>query len=161
MKDKTVRYSDHYELIVALVTYLAVCNRNVKKYNKTIDNATAGWLADYLGFRDQADEVEFVLDNFKSIFRKSMQQYDGYYRYSLLLRYSHRAYTDTNDPDVSEPLPNEELFSLLNFISNKVNIEQEEKRQKENKRNEIVAMSIAVLSAVIAATASIISATLK
>jgi hypothetical protein len=161
MKNETLKYSDHYEILVALVTYLAVCNRPVKSKGKTIDNATAIWLTEYLGFQSESKEVEFVLDSFKNIFRRSRQPHNGHYRYSLLLRYSHRSYTDPNAPDVSEPLPNNELFSLLNFISNRVAIEQDEKRQKENSRNDRVAMSVAVLSAVIAAIASVVSAFIK
>lgn len=158
LKKETPKYSEHYEVIVALVTYLAVCNRRVEKYDKTIDNATAGWLAEFLGLQERAEEVEFVLENFKGLFRKSRQQYDGHYRYTLLLRYSHRNYESSQAPDVSEPLPNNELFSLLDFISNKVSMEQTDKQQRENNRNQQIAMFIAVLSAVIAAAASVVSA---
>lgn len=158
MKKEIVKYSDHYEVIVSLVTYLAVCNRRVEKYDKTIDNATAGWLAEYLGLQEKSHEVEYVLENFKGLFRKSRQQHDGHYRYTLLLRYSHRTYDGSQAPDISEPLPNDELFSLLGFISNKVAVELSEKQQSENNRNQQVAMFIAVLSAVIAAAASVVSA---
>ena len=38
MKSQTPKYSEHYETITALVTYLAVCNRYSDKFKKTIDN---------------------------------------------------------------------------------------------------------------------------
>ncbi len=47
MKDQTPKYSEHYETIIALVTYLAVCNRYSETFNKTIDNANAWWLANH------------------------------------------------------------------------------------------------------------------
>jgi hypothetical protein len=115
-------------------------------------------LAEYLGLKEQTDEVEFVLENFKGLFRKSRKKYEGYHRYTLLLRYSHRPYDGSQALDASEPLPNNELFSLLDFISNKVGMEQAEKQQRANNRNQQVAMFIAVLSAVIAAAASVVSA---
>ena len=115
--NEELKYADHYEIIIALVTYLALCNRFSERFDKTIDNATAGWLAQYLGFEEQAQEVDFVLENYKSLFRRSTRAYEGHYRYSLLLRYSLRTYTGRQSQDVSEPLSNDELFSLLEFIS--------------------------------------------
>lgn len=161
MTDQMLKYSEHFETIIALVTYLAVCNRYSDKYDKTIDNANAWWLANHLGIEE--NEVEVVLDGYKGLFRRSKEKYGGdnyeeQFRYSLLLRYAHRSYTDQNAPDVSKPLTNEELFSLLNFISNKSREEQEEKHHLDNSRNQKMAMYIAVLSAMIAAGASIIAA---
>ena len=177
-----MKYSDHYETIVALVTYLATCNRYREKDKKYIDNATAWWLVKYLGLAVHPDEietsddtekqsataiynakvaeVESVLNSYKSFFRKSMKSYDGEdrYRYSLLLRYARRPYKEDNKPDVSDPLSNEELFSLLNFISSKAKMEQEEKTQRDNNRHQLIAMGIAVLSAVIAAASSVYAA---
>lgn len=151
-----LKYSDHYEVIVSLVTYLAVCNRYSNRFDKTIDNATSGWLANYLGFEE--DEVDLVLGGYKGLFRRSRNKYEGQYRYSLLLRYAHRSYTTQDKQDVSEPLSNEELFSLLNFVSNKVREEQEEKHHIDNSRNQKIAMYIAVFSALVAAGASLIAA---
>ena len=177
-----MKYSDHYETIVALVTYLAACNRYREKDKKYIDNATAWWLVKYLGlavhpaeietsddaekqraaeiFDAQVAEVESVLNDYKSLFRKSIKSYDGEdrYRYSLLLRYARRPYREDNKPDVSDPLSNEELFSLLNFISSKAKMEQDEKSQMVTDRNQRIAMFIAALSAIIAAAASVIAA---
>jgi|APSaa5957512622_1039677.scaffolds.fasta_scaffold84456_2 hypothetical protein len=161
-KKASLNYSEHYEIIVALVTYLAVCNRKTEDKKKIIDNATAWWLAQHLGLKDQEDEVRTVLAGHKNLFRESLNDYGKKgHRYSLLLRYSHRPYDSEGAQDVSDPLSNEELFSLLNFISNQVSIEQAENRQKENNRNERVAMFIAVLSAVIAASASVIATLIK
>lgn len=161
MTDQMPKYSEHFETIIALVTYLAVCNRYSEKYDKTIDNANAGWLAIHLGLEE--NEVKMVLGRYKSLFRESKWKYGGeeyeeQYRYSLLLRYAHRPYTDQSAPDASQPLTNEELFLLLNFISDKAREEQEEKQHLANSRNQKMAMYIAVLSAMIAAGASIIAA---
>jgi hypothetical protein len=71
MKKETVQYSDHYDVIVALVTYLAVCNRRGEKSDITMDNATVQWLEKYLGLPET--EVEFVLENFKGLFRRSLE----------------------------------------------------------------------------------------
>lgn len=166
MKNNNLKYSDHYETIVALVTYLALCNRYIERDKKTIDNATAWWLVKYLGLSEQTEEnkvafdakvkeVEAVLTGYTSLFRKSNDQHEGRYRYSLLLRYARRLYKDKQDPDVSDPLSNEELFSLLDFISNKAKTEQEEKTREDNNRYQLLAMGIAVLSAVIAAGSSV------
>ena len=155
MNNETPRYSDHYEIIVALVTYLAVCKRRAKDYPKTMDDATAGWLAEHLGLEAYTEEVEHILNSYKSLFRKSNKPYQGHYLYSLLLRYSRRLYKENQASDVCEPLSNDELFSLLDFISSKVKMEQEEKSQVNNYRYQLLAMGIAVLSTMIAAASSL------
>ncbi|MCO5210828.1 MAG: hypothetical protein M9936_14135 [Caldilinea sp.] len=149
----TPKYTDHYETIIALVTYLAVCQRYSTTYKKTIDNATATWLADYLNLEEA--EVTIVLDSFRGIFRKTKEQYDGHYRYSLLLRYSLRSYIDPNAQDSSTRLSNEELFALLDFVSRKASEEREEQRHVDNIRKQNLAMIVAVVCAVIAAASSV------
>lgn len=153
------KYSEHYETVIALVTYLAVCQRYSKRFDKTIDNATSDWLANYLNL--EVDEVAFVLDNFRGLFRKTKEAYDGLHRYSLLLRYSLRSYTTADAPDTSKPLSNEELFALLNFVSSKASEEQQEQRHVDNVRNQQIAMFVAALSALSAAATSVFVAFLR
>lgn len=155
MEDETLRYADHYDIIVALVTYLALCNHGADPTDKSSDNANADWLAETLGLPEA--EVTLVLENYKSLFRRSQEPYKGKYRYTLLLRYSHRNYQRPGGTEFSAPLADEELFALLAFVSNKVAMEQAEQQQRENSRNQMIAMLVAALSAVVAAAASIVS----
>lgn len=159
MKNDSIKYTDHYETIVALVTYLAVCNRRSKRFNKTIDNSNIDGLAKYL--RLEFEEVKTVLESYNHLFRKSLEEYENGYRYSLLLRYAHRPYDKLGNEDVSDPLTNDELFSLLSFISNKVKMEQEEEGQRINNKNQQRTMFIAALSAIVAAAAAVISALVR
>jgi hypothetical protein len=152
-------YSEHYDTIVALVTYLAVLDRRGEKSGRSFDNASVKWLAGKLGLPEA--EIEFVLENFKGLFQKAHKPFEGEYHYSLLLRYSHRIYHADEDPEYSKPLPDEALFDLLDFISNRVAMEQEEAQQRLNNRNQLVAMLVASLSAVVAAAASIVAVLIR
>jgi hypothetical protein len=128
---KTLSYNQHFETLIALVTHLAVVGGD------EADAANASKLAQRLGLDEQ--EVITVLDNFKGLFRRTQERYPTkdfglQYKYTLQLRYARRKYVDGKVVNAGEALTNEELFSLLEFITNKVNEEQENDRQaRENK----------------------------
>ncbi|GAB4227826.1 MAG: hypothetical protein Kow00121_56600 [Elainellaceae cyanobacterium] len=146
VQKNTLSYSQHFETLVALVTHLAVVGGD------EADAANAPKLAERLGLDEQ--EVITVLDNFKGLFRKTQERYQSknyglQYKYTLQLRYARRKYVDGKVANVGEALTNEELFSLLTFITNKVNEEQETARQaRENKITMIGVWVAAILSLV-------------
>lgn len=131
MPKKTLSYNQHFETLIALVTHLAVVGGD------EADAANAPKLAQRLGLDEQ--EVITVLDNFKGLFRRTQERYPTkdfglQYKYTLQLRYARRKYVNGKVVNAGEALTNEELFSLLEFITNKVNEEQENDRQaRENK----------------------------
>lgn len=133
MKKQALNYSQHYETLVALVTYLAICEINDNAQQRR-DNATTEELAKYIGL--ETEEIKMVLNGFKGLFRRSIvehpidKKYEKQYRYTLQLRYARRIYTDDPMPaEWGSPLSNEDLFTLLSFITNKVREEQENERQ--------------------------------
>jgi|GEM_PF-4212271 len=144
MINQALSYSDHFETIVALVTYLAVCEIDDNAQEKR-DNVTVGEVAERLDLNKS--EVELVLKGYKGLFRKSEEDYPTknhgkQYRYSLLLRYAQRPYIDGRPESWGPRLTNKELFSLLGFIANKVREEQENERirtreMEESKRQRI------------------------
>jgi hypothetical protein len=140
MSDPTLNYTTHFETLVALVTHLAVVGGD------EADAANAPKLAKRLRLNEQ--EVEYVLDNFHGLFRRSEMQYPTknygqQYKYTLQLRYARRKYVDGQVANVGEALSNEELFALLEFISNKVREEQENERQAKGNRVTMIGVWIA------------------
>lgn len=79
-------YSEHFEILVALVAHLSVHVRDNR------DDSNAPRLAGHLGF--QRDEVEHVLETYRGLFRRSQSnsfetpKYGPQRRYSLQLRYA-------------------------------------------------------------------------
>jgi hypothetical protein len=59
------------------------------------------------------------------------------------LRYARRKYVDGKVINVGEALTNEELFSLLEFVTNKVKEEQENERQARSNKITMVGVWIA------------------
>lgn len=113
-------------------------------------------LAEHLGL--ELEEVREVLDKFKCIFRRSQgtfsTSYGSKYRYSLQLRYARRKYVNGELVKTGESLSNEDLFSLLAFITNKVREEQEDLGQlRSNRVTRIGVWSAAVLSLISAIVA--------
>jgi hypothetical protein len=132
-------YNEHYETLVALVTHLGA------KGGDEADAANARNLARRLGLDES--EVLDVLDSFRGLFRRTENQYPSehglQYRYTLQLRYARRKYVDGKVINVGEALTNEELFSLLEFVTNKVKEEQENERQARSNKITMVGVWIA------------------
>ncbi len=131
-------YSQHFETLVALVTHLAA------KGSQEADAANPINLAIRLGL--DGDEVVAVLDHFRGLFRRSQEQYPSehgpQYKYTLQLRYARRKYKDGQYINAGEALTNEELFSLLEFITNKVTEEQENERHRQTSRLTLIGVWI-------------------
>lgn len=146
-------YSNHFETIVALVTHLALATGNDGKS----DDSNAMRLAAHLGL-DPAETVE-VLDNLKGLFRRSHETFASssgpQHRYSLQLRYARRTYQESELVQASKPLSNDDLFSLLTFVIDKVREEQENQRLSQSNRTTMVGAWIAATMALIAALASL------
>jgi hypothetical protein len=138
-KKPNLYYSEHYETLVALVTHLGA------KGGDEADAANPIDMAKRLGL-DEA-EVENVLDNFKGLFRKSENPYPSehgpQHRYMLQLRYARRKYVNGKVINVGEALSNGELFSLLEFVTNKVREEQENERQARSNKITMIGVWIA------------------
>lgn len=119
MTNKKLNYSAHSETLVAVVTHLAMTDWNMR---------TPGGLANALTI-DKA-EIQAVLDEFKSLFRKSphhsRKSGDSYY--ALQLRHALRWRDQDDDSDAQkaetkekdDPLEAEFLSALLSFISERV-----------------------------------------
>jgi len=146
MVNSQLSYSQHFETLVALVTHLAVTGGD------EADAANAPKLADRLGL--DKDEVMTVLDGFKGIFRRTQDQYktSNYglqHKYTLQLRYARRKYVEGKVVNVGEAITNEELFSLLDFITNKVREEQENERQSRSNRVTMIGVWLAAAMSLI------------
>lgn len=153
INESQLSYSDHYETLVALITYLAIASPEGRK-----DASNAPRLADHLGL--DLDEVRNVLGKFKGLFRRSQEtfssSYGPEYRYVLQLRYARRKYIKGELADVGEPLSNEDLFSLLTFITDKVREEQEDKRQTRSNRVTMIGVWTAAILSFISATIALL-----
>jgi hypothetical protein len=140
MSEPKLNYTAHFETLVALVTNLAVVGGD------EADAANAPRLAKRLGLNKQ--EVKYVLDNFYGIFRRSeieypTHDYGSQHRYTLQLRYARRRYVGGKLVNVGEALTNDELFALLEFITNKVREEQENERQARGNRVTMIGVWVA------------------
>lgn len=153
MVNSQLSYSQHFETLVALVTHLAVTG------GAEADAANAPKLADRLGL--DKDEVMTVLDGFKGIFRRTQDQYQTsnyglQYKYTLQLRYARRKYVDGKVVNVGEAITNEELFSLLDFITNKVREEQENERQSRSNRVTMIGVWLAAAMSFVSAIVTLL-----
>jgi len=143
---KKALYSHHLDTIVALVSYLAITNAKSR---------TPSRLATDLSLDEK--EVQFVLDNFKSLFRKSKKPspQNTQYFYTLHTRYAFRSQaTDDDDDVIREPLPPDYLSKILDFISNAAFIEHEQEKQKIISSNNI---KTALLAAIISVFIGVIT----
>ncbi len=105
-----LKYSDHLDMLVALVTHLSATRFKSRTPNR---------LANSLGL-DQG-EVTRVLTGFRGLFRESRttDSKTGEKFYTLHLRYALRSQDagDEGSEDVSrEPLPGDQLTALIDFI---------------------------------------------
>jgi hypothetical protein len=151
MKKQPPKYSDHRETLVALVTYLAKC-QNDDEVQKKRDDATLVELTKRLGL--DRSEINTVLDQFKGLFRKSIEEHhtdkENDYRYALLLRYAQRTYVDdAPQPEWASPLSNQELMQLLSFIESQSREEEESKRQMRGNWITVIGIGITFLTSLV------------
>jgi hypothetical protein len=140
------KYSQHFETLVALVTYLGFTGGGHS------DAAFADELASHLGLDEL--EVSTVLQQFKGLFRRSELPHPRRpteHKYALQLRYARRKYVDGEYQGAGEPLNNDDLFALLEFISNRVREEQESERHYQTNRITMIGALVAAAFSVLAA----------
>lgn len=139
-------YSEHIDTIIALTSFLSMTSKK---------SLTLARLSNALSL--DINEVSYVLKNFKSLFRKSknLTADTKEHYYTLHLRYGLRDQScrDDEDEDIArEPLNQENLSSLLAFISKQAENENEEKRQLKNNRFSLflawITASVSILVAI-------------
>jgi hypothetical protein len=140
------RYSDHYDTLLALISYLGIHTEDYGGAKGKRDSANAIELAERLSIPEA--EVKFVLDSFSGIFRRSQKEqptpdYGRGYRYSLHLRYARRKYLGGAIKEFGEPLSNDDLFSLLEFVTNRVKEELESQRSLRSNRITMIGVWVA------------------
>jgi hypothetical protein len=106
-----VKYSDHQETLIALVTHLAMTDYSSR---------TPTHLSKALSI--DAEEIRIVLEKYKSLFRRSLRKSpdSGDFYYSLQIRYA-KQWLIESEPEESKkpPLEPEYLTKLLDFIISK------------------------------------------
>lgn len=151
MCKKDAKYSKHFETLVGLVSYMALMDYT----SRTPTN-----LAKYLSLDN--DEVKFVLENFKEIFRESTKPSNDTNEkfYCLQFRYATRKHDAANNIGDDEnnydnlQLKAEYLNTLLDFISKMVESEKASIRQTSYNW-------VTIIASILALTASIIAIILK
>jgi hypothetical protein len=137
---KSPSYSKHYETLMAVVTHLAV--------NKWAIRQPKGIARD---LSIDVENVIYVLENFKGLFRKSAgasrDHGDSYY--CLHLRFA-RQVTDEDNNKERPPLESAYLVPLLEFVS---------KRASEESHRGTV-MTTAMITATLSLFASLVSVAL-
>ncbi len=146
------RYSKHLDVLIALVTYLALTSKKSR---------TAPGLASSLALEE--NDVRATFEAFPAIFRRSKNpSQDGEPFFTLHARYALRD-VDAEDGPLPDVRP-ELLKVLLDFVSQRAAAEAEEVRFQyelaHTARNAKVAAVAAVVAAVLAATAAIFAALL-
>jgi hypothetical protein len=159
MPREAISYVEHEDAIISLVSYLGAHEGRDGR-----DTATPTELAGYLDLDE--NEVRTVLDGFKGIFRKSQKPYNtrehgSQYRYTLHLRYARRKYVDGQIVERGEPLSNDDLFGLLNFITNRIVQEHENERHAKNARNTLVGVWVAGTMSLLAAALGLVGLLVK
>ncbi|GAG70467.1 unnamed protein product, partial [marine sediment metagenome] len=148
---KNVKYSDHLETIVALVTHLAMTRHK----SRTPTILSSDLSLDH-------SEVSLVLNSFKGLFRESIkttkQKDSGYveHYYWLQLRYARWWLEEQQmfDEDNQAPLEPEYIGMLLSFISAMVEQEKAEERQTKVNYFSLTASICALVASIIAAIIS-------
>lgn len=145
---KDDKYSSHFETLVALVSYMAL----MEYTSRTPTN-----LAKYLSLGK--DEVVFVLENFKGIFRESIKpSHDTNEKfYCLQMRYATRKRDADDDEGELVQMKAEHINTLLDFVTKMVEAEKASKRQTGYNWVTIMASIIALIASITAAMIAIIS----
>lgn len=130
-------YSESLEVLMAVVTYLAMNEFPMRQPKKIADDTSIDIHA-----------VEYVLKNFKGLFRESRKVSNdhGAHFYSLQLRYALNVVDDDNKK-TKPPLDKGDLSALLEFISRRAS----EEMQKGT------AIKVAFMTAVLSLLASALS----
>jgi hypothetical protein len=144
-------YTEHLDALVALVTNLAMT-----EWKSRTPTILAKELAlDY-------DEVVYVLDRFKGLFRKSYgrKEYEDRQEpfYWLQLRWARRYVEEATEDDVAlkEPLEADYLSTLLDFILTMVEQEQAAERQQMANRTALYSSWLAAVVVVLGVIANIL-----
>lgn len=146
-----VKYSDHVETLIALVTHLGMTRYKSRTPSK---------IAESLDLDQQ--EVIFILEHFRGLFRKSKNtSSSGEHFYTLQLRYARRWLAQEpqegeEDPEPVEPINSDSLTALLNYILEMVEQEQTTTRQSSSNKIVIIASVIAAISALCGACIGLI-----
>ncbi|MGJ4902319.1 hypothetical protein ACQR0V_12170 [Bradyrhizobium sp. HKCCYLS2058] len=138
---RTPDYAKHYEILMAVVTHLAVnrwCIRQPKGIAKDLSI-------------DDVDSVRDVLKTFKGLFRESQgtSKDHGDHYYSLHLRYARDA-SGVSDEE-RPPLDPDTLFSLLRFVSDK------SAQQSQQATSLRVAVITSIISLIVAAFSMVVA----
>ena len=140
-----LRYSDHVDILVAAIQYLARSGPWAR---------TPTFMASELGL--DAGQLKEVFNGFPGIFRKSRQpakHTDGTeHYYSLQARYAQRPDYSQSDRETNiNPLTPEEITTLLDFILDAVRLEHDRKHVLQTNLIAVTAAVVSSISAVIAA----------
>jgi len=145
-------YSDNLDVLVALVTYLAMTD---------FKSNTPSYVAETLAL--DVKKVRDTLQSFDGLFRESKNPAEnGEKYYTLHLRYALRwTQNDESNGESKEPLRAEYLDTLLNFITRMVEQEQTNQRQFSSNRATLtaawVAAGVAFFSVICSFTGILIS----
>lgn len=140
---KNKKYSSYFDTLVALVSHMALMD-----YLSRTPSSLAKFLS--LDFA----EVEFVLKNFRGLFRESINSVkvsdkeEKYY--CLQIRYAIRSTQEDGIEVRTAQLKAEYLTSLLEFISKMVDIEKAGERQISSNWITFIASVLALIASIIA-----------
>lgn len=151
------RYTEHQDMLFALVSYLATTSKlsvSAQAISKNLDL--------------DCNDVQEVLESFKSLFRKSVETFktssgEQDYMFTLHLRYGFRSQAKGNvnsEVGKRDPLSADLISALLDFISQQVAREQEHnltnlklstmvKEAKKTRNVSIVTAFIAAVTAIV------------
>jgi hypothetical protein len=166
MRNTDRRYSDHLDMLLALITYLALT-----QWRSRSSNALATELC------LPEDQITSVLDDFPSLFRKNPELHPtpvgGQPSYTLHARYARRrpremdsvvpplpkaanelAASSAPDPaqdGTGEELDADSLRMLLDFVSDRATAEQESMQSRLSQRWLLLGVAIAAAASIVAA----------
>ena len=149
-----MRYTENFDLLVALITHLS---------STSYKSRTPSNVARALEFKHA--DVERVLASFPAFFRKSKRTKDGEHYYTVHLRYARRE-RENEEGGESQPLEPPELTALIDLVLHMTAQEQENSRQQIElqaryrflRNTNFVTLGVAILAAVAAIVAAILSA---
>jgi hypothetical protein len=148
MKKKQVKeYSDDLDILIALISYLALSQYKSMRPSK---------LAERLAL--ELDLVIKVLDRYKGIFRKSFKTHNETreHYYTLHMRYALRFEEGARNEEQEEgpKLSSDQVNILLRFVIDKA--AQENALKNERKKN-LITMTAAIIAAIAAITGAILN----
>jgi hypothetical protein len=142
-------YSDHLEVLTALVTYLALTDSKSR---------TAEPLAANLFL--PRDEVQEVLDAFPGIFRRGVDRKNGKIYYTVHARYALRRYPGGDEGAGLPTLRADILKVLLDLITGNARAEQAQRHQNAQldaaRRHTYIAAGVATAAALLTLAGAIL-----